>query len=93
VFAHGQAQRYSFTILFDIHSLKKTVEGMASSLIYCIKLCVTVFKLMLSTKINHKSDTFVIQTKLNGKSEVSTDILLANIIKGIEEVKGNDIEI
>jgi ribosome-associated protein len=27
------------------------------------------------------------------KKEVSTDILLANIIKGIEEVKGNDIEI
>lgn len=27
------------------------------------------------------------------KNTVSTDILLANIIKGIEEVKGNDIEI
>lgn len=27
------------------------------------------------------------------KKEVSTDILLANVIKGIEEVKGNDIEI
>ncbi len=27
------------------------------------------------------------------KKTVSTDILLANIIKGIEEVKGNDIEI
>jgi ribosome-associated protein len=27
------------------------------------------------------------------KNEISTDILLANIIKGIEEVKGNDIEI
>lgn len=27
------------------------------------------------------------------KKEVSNDILLANIIKGIEEVKGNDIDI
>ena len=27
------------------------------------------------------------------KKAVSTDILLANIIKGIEEVKGNDIDI
>ncbi|WP_395052527.1 ribosome silencing factor [Flavobacterium sp.] len=27
------------------------------------------------------------------KNTVSTDVLLANIIKGIEEVKGNDIEI
>lgn len=27
------------------------------------------------------------------KNTISTDILLANIIKGIEEVKGNDIEI
>ncbi|POS01650.1 ribosome-associated protein [Flavobacterium croceum DSM 17960] len=27
------------------------------------------------------------------KKEVSTDVLLANIIKGIEEVKGNDIDI
>lgn len=27
------------------------------------------------------------------KKEVNTDVLLANIIKGIEEVKGNDIEI
>jgi ribosome-associated protein len=27
------------------------------------------------------------------KKEVGTDILLANIIKGIEEVKGNDIDI
>jgi ribosome-associated protein len=27
------------------------------------------------------------------KKPISTDVLLANIIKGIEEVKGNDIEI
>ena len=27
------------------------------------------------------------------KKAVNTDVLLANIIKGIEEVKGNDIDI
>ena len=27
------------------------------------------------------------------KKTISTDVLLTNIIKGIEEVKGNDIEI
>ena len=31
--------------------------------------------------------------KLNGKNNISTDDLLATIIKGIEDVKGLDIDI
>lgn len=35
----------------------------------------------------------IIENKYMAKREVHSDILLANIIKGIEEVKGNDIDI
>jgi hypothetical protein len=41
---------------------------------------------MLSTKIITKGDTFVIQTKLNGKSKLAP-IFYSKHNKGIEEVK------
>jgi ribosome-associated protein len=45
---------------------------------------------MLRFKNNHKNGNF---TNLWQKKTINNDDLLANIIKGIEEVKGNDIDI